>query len=66
MSKLIIAAASMLIGFAAYADEMEVKMVEVEMTPITEAQKPVIAAKKADSRFANYALESFNASGLQQ
>ena len=65
MNKLIIAAASMLLATSAFADQMEVTMVEVEMTPIVkEAPKPV-TAKKWDARFENYALENFGCCGQQ-
>ena len=55
MNKILIAAASLMIAASAQASQPEFYLVEVEMTPIVEAQKPVLVA--AD-RFANYELEN--------
>jgi hypothetical protein len=61
MNKLMIAAASLMIAASAQANQPEFNLVEVEMTPIVEAQKPLILASE---RFANYELEN-SASGGQ-
>jgi hypothetical protein len=45
---------------AARASQPEFTMVEVEMTPITEAQKPILVS---ESRFANYELENVASGG---
>ena len=55
MNKLMIAAASLMIAASAQASQPEFTMVEVEMTPMTEAQKPIVVS---ESRFANYELEN--------
>ena len=61
MNKLMIAAASlMIVASAAQASQPEFNLVEVEMTPIVEAQKPIVMA--AD-RFANYELENSSSGG---
>lgn len=53
MKSLMIAAASLMIVANAQAEQ--VLMIQVEMTPMVEQQKPVA---KSDERFANYALEN--------
>ena len=62
VSKFTAVVATFLIAHSAQAFEQEVTMVEVETTPMAQ---PAVAAK-ADSRFENYALESFGCCGLQQ
>jgi hypothetical protein len=61
MKNLMIAAASLMIVANAQASQPEFNLVEVEMTPIAEAQKPLLLAS---DRFANYELEN-SASGGQ-
>jgi hypothetical protein len=60
MNKLMIAAASLMIAASAQASQPEFNLVEVEMTPIAEAQKPILVA--AD-RFASYELENVASGG---
>jgi hypothetical protein len=60
MNKLMIAAASLMIAASAQASQPEFNLVEVEMTPIAEAQKPLLLAS---DRFANYELENSASSG---
>ena len=60
MKKLMIAAASLMIAVSAQASQPEFNLVEVEMTPIAEAQKPILMA--AD-RFASYELENVASGG---
>jgi len=55
MKKILIAAASLIIAASAQASQPEFNLVEVEMTPIVEAQKPILVAS---DRFANYELEN--------
>jgi hypothetical protein len=68
MKKLMIAAqglmfAGLMLSSAARADQIEIAMVETEMTPVVvEAPK---VAKKVDSRFMNYELENFGCCGQQ-
>jgi hypothetical protein len=68
MKKLVIAAqglmfAGLMVSSAARADQIEIAMVETEMTPVVvEAPK---VAKKVDSRFTNYELENFGCCGRQ-
>jgi hypothetical protein len=62
MNKLMIAAASLMIATSAQANQPEYMLVEVEMTPIAEVQKPIVVAKW-DSRFGAYALENIAAGG---
>jgi hypothetical protein len=62
MNKLMIAAASLMIATSAQANQPEFTLVEVEMTPIVEVQKPIVVAKW-DSRFGAYALENIAAGG---
>ena len=60
MNKLMIAAASLMIAASAQASQAEFTMVEVDMTPITEVQKPIVVS---DARFANYELENVASGG---
>jgi hypothetical protein len=60
MSKLIIAAASLMIAASAQANQPEFTMVDVDMTAITEAQKPILVS---DSRLASYELENVASGG---
>jgi len=62
MNKLMIAAASLMIATSAQANQPEYTLVEVEMTPAAEVQKPIVVAKW-DSRFGAYALENIAAGG---
>lgn len=67
MKKITIAASLMgalTFSLGAYANQPEFTLVEVDMTPMTEVQKPVVVAAKWDSRFGGYALEN-TASGGQ-
>jgi hypothetical protein len=61
MKKITIAVA-MMFAASAYAAQPEFTLVEVEITPTTEAQKPLVVAKW-DSRFGAYALENVAAGG---
>ena len=58
MKTLMIAAASLMVVATAQAND--VKMAEVEMTPMV-AEKQIVA--KTDSRFDNYALENAASGG---
>ena len=60
MNKLMIAAASLMIAASAQANQPEFTIVEVDMTPTTEAQKPILVS---DARFANYELENIASGG---
>ena len=60
MKKLIIAAASLMIAASAQANQPEFTILEVDMTPITEVQKPILVS---DARFANYELENVASGG---
>jgi hypothetical protein len=60
MKKLIIAAASLMIAASAQANQPEFTMTEVDMTPLTEVQKPILVS---DARFANYELENVASGG---
>jgi hypothetical protein len=60
MNKLMIAAASLMIAVSAQASQPEFTMTEVDMTPITEVQKPILLS---DARFANYELENIASGG---
>jgi len=62
MKKITIAVASLMIAATAQASQPEYTLVEVEMTPMAEVQKPVVVAKW-DSRFGAYALENAAAGG---
>jgi hypothetical protein len=60
MSKLIIAAAGLMIAACAQASQPEFTLTEVDMTPLTEVQKPI---QVSDARFANYELENIAGGG---
>jgi hypothetical protein len=60
MNKLMIAAASLMIAASAQASQPEYTLVEVDMTPTTEVQKPIVVS---DARFANYELENVASGG---
>jgi len=62
MKKITIAVASLMIAATAQANQPEYTLVEVEMTPVAQVQKPVAFAKW-DSRFGAYALENVAADG---
>jgi len=57
MKKITIAVASLMIAATAQASQPEYTLVDVEMTPVAELQKPIVFAKW-DSRFGAYALEN--------
>jgi len=60
MNKLMIAAFSLMIAASAQASQPEFSLVEVEMTPIAETQKPILLAAE---RFSNYELENVASGG---
>jgi hypothetical protein len=60
MKKIMIAAASLMIAASAQANQPEFTMTEVDMTPLTEVQKPILVS---DARFANYELENVASGG---
>jgi len=62
MKKIMIAVASLMIAASAQANQPEYTLVEVEMTPVAEVQKPIVVSKW-DSRFGAYALENVAAGG---
>ena len=62
MKKITIAVASLLFAAAAQASQPEFTLVEVDMTPMTEVQKPVVVANW-DARFGAYALENVASGG---
>jgi hypothetical protein len=58
--KKIMIAASLMIAVSAQANQPEFTLLEVDMTPTSEVQKPVVVA---DARFANYELENIASGG---
>ena len=64
MKKITIAVAGLLFTAGAYASQPEFTLVEVEITPMTEVQKPLVAAVRWDTRFGGYALENTASGGL--
>ena len=60
MKTIVIAFSALVFVGSAQASQPEFNLVEVEMTPIAEAQKPVLMA--AD-RFASYELENVASGG---